>query len=58
VITHRETAGNRMKQILDVEEEAVEAYELATGFVGLGRFFEERRIWNIIRRGASCPAQK
>ncbi|MEI6840613.1 MAG: hypothetical protein WCK53_05070 [Methanomicrobiales archaeon] len=47
-----------MKQILDVEEEAVEAYELATGFVGLGRFFEERRIWNIIRRGASCPAQK
>ena len=47
-----------MKQILDVEEEAVEAYELATGFVGIDRFFKERRIWIIVKRGASCPAQK
>jgi hypothetical protein len=47
-----------MKEKINVAEEAVIAYELATGFVGIGVFFEERGVWTIVRRGASCSAQK
>jgi hypothetical protein len=47
-----------MKEKIRVAEEAIDAYELATGFVGIGRFFEERGIWTIEKRGASCPAKK
>ena len=58
VIHNRETAGNSMKEKIIVAQEAIDAYELATGFVGIGRFFEERGIWTIVKQGVSCPAQK
>jgi len=47
-----------MKEKILVAQEAIDAYELATGFVGIGRFFEERGIWTIVKQGASCSAQK
>ena len=47
-----------MKEKILVAQEAIDAYELATGFVGIGRFFEERGIWTIVKQGASCTAQK
>ena len=55
---HHEMAGNRMKEKILVSQEAIDAYELATGFIGIGRFFEERGIWTIIQKGVPCPAQK
>jgi len=45
-------------KILNVSEEAVEAYEIAIGFVGIGRLFEENGTRTIKRRGASYQAQK
>jgi len=58
IMKHHEMAGNHMKEKILVSQEAIDAYELATGFIGIGRFFEERGIWTIIQKGVPCPAQK
>jgi hypothetical protein len=37
-----------MNEMIVVSREAVAAYELATGFAGIGQFFEKRGIWKMV----------
>lgn len=37
------------KHKIIVAEDAIQAYERLTGFIGLGEFFEEKGVWTIQR---------
>jgi hypothetical protein len=37
-----------MNIVKTIERDLVEAYELRTGFVGIGKFFEEKGLLRII----------
>jgi len=37
-----------MNEPIEVSRDAVVAYELATGQIGIGQFFENRGIWKMV----------